>query len=440
MLRRKIDTTLIKWKNNGNRLPLIIFGARQIGKTTSILNFGYGNYQSVVYINFVSNPEYKDIFQSFDADEIVKRITAINTSVRIIPNSTLIVFDEIQEYMNATTSLKFFALNGKYDVICSGSALGINNQAISSVSVGYKEEVIMHSMDFEEFLWAKGYDDDFVASLLKNMVDLTPLDNAIYYKLTDLFYEYILVGGYPRIVNEFVTKNNFSNILSMQKRIYDDYKDDLSKYLVGLDIAKAQKVYGSITYQLAKDNHKFQFTKLGHGARFSSYYGVVNWIKNAGIILTANGLDALDLPLAAYSNDTNFRVYFSDLSLLIASLDEEAQIDLRVKKNLGIYSGAIFENILAESLTKQGYELYFYRSNDAETELDFVLRFKNSILPIEVKSKKGKSVSLNTVILNNSIIETGIKFSANNIGATDKIKTFPYFLSFLLRKYIEKVR
>lgn len=447
MLYRKIDDFLEKWKSNPYHNPLIVYGARQVGKTTSIGEFGKRSYKSYIEINFVTDPYYKDAFlnekgeKTYDPEEIVKHLSFMNPSFKFIEHDTLILFDEIQEFMDATTSLKFFKLNGKYDVICSGSQLGVSSGCISSVSVGFKDEYVMHPMAFDEFLIANGYNQSAFDSLLSNMVKKEPLAPAIYSKLEELFWDYLVVGGYPKNVDLFIKQKNYSEILENQKKTLKDYKDDIIKYLKGLDKMKTLRVYESMPAQLGKENHKFQFVKLGHGSRYSSYIGCIEWIKNAGIILTCSNVPNLQLPFKGNEDIDNFRAYFCDHSLLLASLDDETQITFRTTKNLGIYSGAMTENLIAESLIKQGYDLYFYRSVDSTIELDFIINYKGKILPIEVKSKNGKQKSLNSVISNESIeISNGIKFAKANIGEANGVTTFPLFLSFLLKDYLEAIR
>lgn len=437
MLKRKIDLYLKKWKENDHN-PLIIYGARQIGKTTSIREFAK-TYSSFIEINFIETPEYKDIFSSFNVEDIIKRISFKNPNFKFIPNDTLILFDEIQEYMDATTSLKFFKLDGRYDVICTGSALGANTNSISSVSVGFKEEYVMYPLDFEEYLWANGYDNNQINYLLDSMINLKPLDKSIFDRLSSLYREFVVIGGYPKIVSTFIEQNNFSNILNMQKNLYKDYLDDISKYLHGLDISKTQRVFESISAQLAKDNHKFQFSKLGHGARFNEYYGICDWLRLSGTAIISNNCK-LSVPLKGNEDIDNFRMYYCDTSLLIASLDSEAQDDLRLNNNYMIYNGALYESLIGNELIKQDYSLYFYKNESATIELDYLIRYKDSIIPIEVKKKNGRAISLKTSILNNDIIKFGIKLTDSNIGKSDNIITLPYFLTFLLKRFLKEYK
>lgn len=438
MLKRKIDLFLKEWLNNKNRLPLIVKGARQIGKTTSIMEFANKNYESVVNINFINNKEYKNAFESNDVNNIISYLSILNPNFKFIPHKTLIFIDEVQEYPNACSSLKFFKLDGRYDVICSGSLLGIHYNRIHSISVGFKEDYTMHSLDFEEFLWAKGYDENQINFMFSFLKDLKPLPEAIFEKLNALFKQYIYCGGMPRIVDEYVQSNVFNEVFSLQKQLYIDYEEDITKYVEGLDVSKVKNIYKHITPQLAKDNHKFQITKLGHGARSKEYRGCEEWLRDAGVINIAYNLQSLDLPLKGNEIDNYFRIYYSDTSLLLSSIDEESKKDFIINNNFQIYNGALFENIVAEALTKQGYEdIFFYKNDSATIELDFVIRVKNEIIPIEVKAKKGRAKSLRT-LLDENIVNYGIKLSNNNIGFDGKIFTIPSFLTFLLKRFFNE--
>lgn len=433
MLKRKIDVFLEEWKNREHN-PLIIKGARQIGKTTSIMEFAKKNYESVIEINFISNPEYIQIFKGgFDVDSVVLELSILNPNLKFITNNTLIFFDEVQEYMDATTSLKFFALDKRFDVICSDSSPIVND-----ASIGFKEDYTMYSLDFEEFLWAKGYEDNIINTLMNNILELKPYSDLVLEKMNSLFMEYILTGGMPKIVSTYISQGNYSGIPDRQKQLYQDYLDDIRKYVEGLDASRVENMYLHIASQLGKDNPKFQITKLGHGARAFQYEGCAQWLADAGVVNIGYCLNSLNLPLKGNENLNNYRVYFADTSLLIASMDEESRKDLLVSKNLGVYKGALYENFAAEALMKQGYDLFFFRSEDSRTELDFLIRIKDNIVPIEIKANKRSARSLNTVIDDKKIdeIKYGIKFSNNNIGVSNKVLTLPIFTLFMLKKVV----
>lgn len=441
LLKRKIDQFLLDWKNDPNHMPLIVKGARQIGKTESIRHFAKANYSSVIEINFALQKQYKDIFDDgFEVNTIIKNITLHNPNFKVIPNETLIFFDELQDCPNCATSLKAFNLDKRYDVICSGSMMGINYQEIESNSVGNKEDYEMHSMDFEEFLWAKGYSDALIDELFRHMIELTPLSNTEYNVVMNAFREYMVIGGMPAIVNTFVTQNNYSGTLKMQKQILLDYEEDITKYAKGLDKAKILNIYRKIPVFLGKENKKFQISKVAKGARNRDYVGTVDWLSDAGIINICYCMDQPELPLRGNFNPDNYKIYYRDTGLLIASLDDEAQQDLRDNKNFNTYKGAIYENIVADMLVKQGYGLYFFRNEKSTIEMDFFVRDTDSLIPVEVKATDNATVSLNNLIKKDSYsdIKYGIKLANNNIGFNGKFYTFPYFLAFLLKRYLSE--
>ncbi len=439
-LRRKIDDYLYEWFKSSDKLPLIVKGARQIGKTNAIRNFGQNNYKVYIEINFALQPQFKSIFKNgFEIDEIIKNISAKLPNIEFIPFKTLIFFDEIQECVSTATSLKAFKEDQRFDIICSGSLMGINYHEIESNSVGNKEDYIMHSMDFEEFLWAKGYKDEQINNLYQHMLKLIPLNETIYNVMLNNFKDYMITGGMPRIVSHFIDNNNFSGILKMQQQILLDYEEDITKYAGGLDQAKILAAYRKISVFLGNDNKKFQISKIKNGARNREYIGVVDWLKNAGIVNITYAMSNLDLPLKGNYNPDNYRLYFADTGLLIGSLDEEVQEDLRNNENFNTYKGAIYENIIADMLVKQGYNLFFYKNDSKRIKIDFIVRDKNSLIPIEVKANDNKTISMNNLINSSSYsnIKYGIKLCNKNIGFNGKIYTFPYFLTFLLKKYLK---
>ena len=439
LLKRKIDSFLLNWKNDPNKKPLIVKGARQIGKTRSIEWFAHKNYKSVIQINFVEQPKYKSIFDDgFEVDRILKNISFLNPNFTFIPRDTLLFFDELQACPNCATALKFFKLDGRYDVICSGSLMGINYKEIESNSVGYKEDYEMHSMDFEEFLWAKGYSNDFVEDLYQHMHEITPLGQLQLDVLFELFRDYVTLGGMPEVINTYIQNKNFSGTLKIQQQLLADYEEDITKYAEGLDKAKIKAIYNHISTSLAKENKRFQITKITRNARNQDYIGCVEWLADAGVINVCYCINYLELPLKGNYDPKLYKIYFKDTGLLIASLDEEAQEDLRKNKNLGTYKGAIYENIVGDMLVKQGYRLFYYNSDKPSLEMDFFLRDANSLIPVEVKAMDGATASLNNLLKENKYpdIKYGIKLGYKNIGFNGKFYTFPYFLTFLLKRFI----
>ena len=438
-LNRKVNDYLISWKNSEDKKPLIVKGARQIGKTESIRKFAYENYVNVVEINFAIQKQYKDIFDNgFEVDTIIRNITFKNADFNFVPYKTLIFFDEIQNCINCATSLKAFKMDGRYDVICSGSLMGINYREIESNSVGYKEDYEMYSMDFEEFLWAKGYKKSQIDELYNYMKEVKPLSNSIMEAMSENFSEYLVVGGMPAVVAMFVKNKNFSGILKAQEQLILDYEEDITKYAKGLEKTKVLNMFRKITMFLGKENKKFQISKICIGAKNRDYIGVIEWLENAGIINVCYCMNELALPLKGNYIPYNYKIYFKDTGLLIATLDKESQMDLRLNKNFNTYKGAIYENIVADMLAKQKYSLYFYKNEKSTLEMDFFVRDINSLIPVEVKAKDGATISLNKLINSDKYtdIKYGIKLCNKNIGFNGKFYTFPYFMTFLLRRFL----
>lgn len=438
-LRRKIDDYLLAWRNREDKLPLIVKGARQIGKTESIFHFAQKNYENIVSINFVLEPKYKTILSDgYGVNEIIKNISLLDPSKKFIQGKTLIIFDELQEVPDIATSLKAFKLDGRFDVICSGSLLGINYKKIHSNSVGYKTDYEMFSMDFEEFLWAKGYTEIHIDNLLKHMQDGVPFSDtelAVYKKL---FLDFCVLGGMPAVVKKYIETGTFSETLEIQRQIQLDYEEDIRKYAEGLDQTKIVGVYRNVPAQLAKENKKFQLSKIDKKARSREYMGCITWLEDAGVISICYCLNYPELPLKGNYDESKYKIYYPDTGLLIASLDEEAQEDLRANKNLGVYKGALYENFVAEAFIKQGLGLYYYKKESATLEEDFFVRTKDELVPVEVKANNNRSRSLRKLISSDSYsdIHWGIKLADSNVGIEDGICTFPYFCTFLLKKYL----
>lgn len=438
-LKRKIDAFLSAWKANPDKKPLIVKGPRQVGKTESIQRFADGNYTSVITINFVEEPKYKMITaDGYKAADIIKNISRIDPSKRFIEGETLIFFDELQEFPDIATALKFFKIDGRFDVICSGSMLGLNYRKIESNSVGYKTDYEMFSLDFEEFLWAGGYDDAFIDDMLTHMHTLTPFNELEMSVCSELFLNYCILGGMPAVVREFIEKGTFEGSLETQRQLIADYKENIRKCADGMDQTRILNVFQHIPVQLAKDNKKFQISKVASGARFRDYRGCIEWLNDAGMVNICYCLNFPELPLKGNYDETKYKLYFADSGQLVAMLDEEAQEDLRANKNLGVYKGALYENVVGEALVKAGYQLYYYKREDSTLEQDFFVRTASALIPVEVKAQRGTAKSLRTLITSDKYkdIHYGIKFTAGNIGFSDDIYTFPYFCAFLLKRYL----
>jgi len=438
-LKRKVDQYLNEWHSNPERKPLIIKGARQVGKTESIMHFAEANYDNVIYINFALDKKFRIITEDgYSADVVNKAISRIDPSLRFVEGKTLIFFDEIQDHPDIATTLKSYCKDGRYDVICSGSLLGLFYKKIESNSVGYKTDYTMRSLDFEEFLWSKGYDDGLKTELLKSMVEGTPLSASLVQVMSEVFLDYVIVGGMPAVVIEYVKSGMFSNTLQIQKQLLADYEDDITKYAEGMDQSRILNVFRHIPVQLAKENKKFQISKVASGARYKDYRGAIEWLSNAGIINVCYCLASPELPLKGNYVETKYKIYMADTGLLIAMLDDETQDDLRVRKNIGTYRGGLYENIVGDMLVKAGFDLYYYSKENSTLEEDFFVRNTDSLIPVEVKAKNGNTKSLKTLIKSDSYpdIRFGIKLIDGNIGVEENIRTFPHYLVFLLREYL----
>ena len=439
--KRKIDDFLQEWKADAKHKPLIIKGARQIGKTESILHFAKQNYKNIVYINFALEKKFMQILaDGYDVESVTRNITLADPSIQFIPKESIILFDEIQEHPDVATTLKSFHRDGNYDVICSGSMLGINYKRIHSNSVGSKTDYEMFSMDFEEFLWAKGYREEQIASILSHMLENKPFNENELSIFKELFLSYSVLGGMPDVVKQYLETGTFSGTLDLQNQIRLDYEEDVRKYAEGLDQTKIISVYRSIPAQLAKENKKFQFNKVAKNARSREYSGCIDWLKDAGIIMECNCLQFPELPLKGNIEESKYKLYYMDTGLLISSLDEEAQEDLRVNKNLGVYKGALYENFVAEAFVKQGFGLYYYKKENASLEEDFFVRTQNALVPVEVKANSNQSKALSALISNKRYqdISFGIKLGDVNVGHANQIYTFPYFCAFKLKEYLKK--
>ena len=436
---RKIFEYLKNWKEDPEHKPLIIKGARQVGKTESILQFARANYSNIIYINFVLDTKFtKIVSDGYSVEAVIRNISLVDPSITFKEHDTLLVFDEIQEYPDIATSLKAFALDKRYDVICSGSMLGINYKRIHSNSVGYKTDYEMYSMDFEEFLWAKGYQEEQISSIYDHMIQMLPFNDAELSVFKSLFLDYCVLGGMPAVVSEYIKSGTFSGSLEMQRQICLDYEEDIRKYAEGLDQTKIVSIYRSVPAQLAKENKKFQFNKINKNARSREYTGCIDWLVDAGVVVRCFCLNYPELPLKGNADESKFKLYYPDTGLLISSLDEEAQEDLRANKNLGVYKGALYENFAAEALLKQKLGLYYFKKENSTLEEDFFVRSQNELIPVEVKSNNAGSKSLSSLIKNDnySDIKRGIKFGDFNIGEANHIYTFPYFCLFKLREFL----
>lgn len=431
MLKRKQEKQLYDWKNNPDRMPLVIKGARQVGKTFTIDKFCRENYKYYYYIDFSEMPNFKDVFAgNLDRETIVKNLTLEIRDLRLSSNETVIVFDEIQHCPNARTALKFLAKDERFDIIASGSLLGINYKEVSSFPVGYTDHLEMHSLDFEEFCWGNGVSDDGLSIVKEHYISKKPMPSSGHSRMLSLFKEYIVVGGMPRVVQDFVTNGNFGNVLRIQRAIIEDYKDDIAKYAEGNDKAKARNCFLSIPKQLAKNYKKFQYSVVEKGGTSRKFGGALMWLYDAGIIDFCYNLSIPELPLEGNSKNNEFKVYMRDTGLLVAMLEDGSQANI-IKGNLGIYKGAVYENIIAEMLTKQGRKLYYFDKPN-RLEVDFIIRQDDNPVGVEVKSGDNTKAKSIDSLVGFWGIDKGIKLTTGNLGVAGKIETLPLYMSMYL--------
>ena len=431
MLKRKIYQSLIEWKKQTEKMCLVVKGARQVGKTFIIDKYARENYENYVYINFDENPGYKVIFDGdLDVNNLIKQISLRVPNVSLVPHKTIIFLDEIQNCPNARTALKFLALDKRFDVIASGSLLGINYKEVESFPVGYTEQLEMYSLDFEEFLWANGIEEQSILDVKEFFDKKEVVPQAMHERMMELFKEYIVVGGMPRVVNDFVKNHNFANVLKIQKAIISDYEDDIAKYADGSEKAKARACFLSIPKHLSKDYKKFRYSLVMPSGSSRKYAGSLMWLYDAGIINFCHNLEIPQLPLEGNSKSDTFKVYMRDTGLLVAMLDEGTQEDI-IDGNLGIYKGAIYENIIGDVLAKKGKKLYYFEYNST-LEVDFFIRYERVITAIEVKSSgNSKSKSLET-LMEKYGVKKGIKLAPSNYGKKGEIDIFPIYMAMFL--------
>ena len=441
MLRRKIEEVLIKWKNTPDHKPLIIKGCRQCGKTFSVNAFAKEHYTHVVYLNFFEHPDYKLAFEgSKQIDSIVMNLTALLPNSRFVSGQTCIILDEIQECSAARTALKFFKIDGRYDVIATGSLLGVcgykgDETDYNSIPVGYEQHIEMFPLDFEEFLWANGINQEIIELLTKSLQERTPIPPAIHQRMRQLILEYTIVGGMPEVVNRFIATHNMSDVLEEQHSIITGYKEDMVKYAANEDKVRLRAAFDSIPRQLSKENKKFQFSVIKKGARAKEYITGIQWLEDAGIIIRCRNLSITELPLEGNAIEDSFKVYMRDTGLFVSMLEEGTQFDILQGRLYG-YKGAIFENLIADIFTKMGRKLYYYRK-DSGLEIDFVIRYHGECVLVEVKASTGNTKSTKTILQHPDKyhVYQAIKLGDYNIGEKDGILTLPIYMAFLLREY-----
>lgn len=445
MFRRKITEELLKWKNNsGKKKALVVKGLRQIGKTYSVLAFCKENYENVVYINFKDNESAKKIFDGdFIVDRMILDISALIPESHFVPGKTVIIFDEIQECANARASIKPFMIDGRFDIICTGPLLGIkgyNRKKGKGVPTGFEHIVYMKPMDFEEFLWAKGIGQTVIGNLKTCFEKCAPVSEATHGAMLRYFREYMCVGGLPYVVDRFLQTSDMNVVYEEQRDIIEEYRDDFGKHLDENEnevtdltlLARINRVFDSIPSQLSKENKKFSYSQLEKKGRSENYQTAIQWLYDAGLINICYNLSNLSLPLEGNKIDNIFKIYMQDTGLFTALLERGAAARI-LSGDLGMYKGAMYENIIADCFSKKDIPLYYFHK-DSGLEIDFITSFNFEPALIEVKATTGNTKSSNTVLKNKDQygVNLCIKLSENNIGRKGEKMTIPYYLAFLL--------
>jgi len=434
-LKRKVYKQLLDWKNNHGKKCLMVKGARQVGKSYLIREFGNKEYESFIEINFIKNKELKSIFNGdLDAISIYKRMTAQIQNINLIPSKTLIFLDEIQNCGNARTAIKFLAEDGRYDVITSGSLLGLTYgengdseaQEPESVPTGYEDFITMYSLDFEEFLWANGYNENAVNILKEYFINNQKVPYDLNIKYEELFREFIVVGGMPEVVVDFCQYHDFNRVQYIQEQILENYKFDIAKHAKGAEKTKVRRCYDAIPKQLAKELKKFQYSTVEKGQTSKKYGGSIKWLIDSNIVNACYNVSQANIPLLSNAIDEQFKLYLNDTGLLCAIYGFETKRSLLNNTLKGNAKGGIYENIIAESFVKSGRNLYYYKSNDNQ-ELEFLIEFEGEVIPIEVKAGNAMTISLNKFIKENSP-KIAYKLIDGNIGLLDRKKTIPHYM------------
>lgn len=436
MLKRKIEKTLLNWLCTENRNPLILKGCRQCGKTFSVLQFAQQHYKHVVYLNFFENPDYRTIFEgSLKVDDVVLMMSAfVGANVRFIPHETVIVLDEIQECPRARAALKFFKLDGRFDVLATGSLLGISGYRSEdySVPVGYETIIDMFPLDFEEFLWANGIEDSLIALLKQCLEEERPVPEALHQRMRDLLLQYVVVGGMPHIVDQFIKEKNVAFVREEQKLLIRSFEDDMVKYAQGADKSRIRECFESIPKQLARDNKKFQFSLIKKTARSNQYVGSLQWLEDTGLIRRCYNLTLPELPLEGNACHDKFKVYMADTGLFVGMLEDGTERDI-LQGDLFGYKGAIFENLVADFFIKMKRPLYYFQK-DTGLEVDFVMRYKGEAVLLEVKATSGNTKSTRTILKHPEKyhVYSAIKLGDYNVGRREQLLTLPLYMGFLL--------
>ena len=430
MLKRKATDYIENWIKTKNKKCLLVQGPRQVGKTYLVEHFATNHYEDFIEINFKEMPSAREIFTGdLTVDKMVMAIKFRFPEKKLLPKKTLIFLDEIQECEEAITSLKFWAIDNRFDVIASGSLLGIDYKRASSYPVGYVDYLKLYGLDFEEFLWAMGISSEMVSFLKDSLSSKAIIPGAINSQMLSYYRQYIAIGGMPEVVQKYVDTKDFREVDKIQKNLLMGYQYDIAHYASAEEKVKAEKCYLSLSKQLLdKENHKFQYKEVEKGGRAQKYYSSIEWLIRADIIHLCRRVTDIKFDLDDYAKDDFFRAYTTDLSLLMAMKDFSIKQHIVENTLTGSSKGGIYECAISDALYKKGYKLYFYKNGTTKRELDFIIQNDGKVVPIEVKSSNNRANSLSLLMKGNKI-SSGYKFIDGNIGISEEgIITLPLYM------------
>ena len=430
MLKRKIINDFVVWKNKKDKKPLIVYGARQVGKTTAIREFGKNYYDLLIELNFITDTRYKDIFSNGLDYKTIKENLTLYTNLKIVPGRTLLFLDEIEECPNAITALKFLSMQNELDIISSGSLLGLHYKEVKSYPVGYVDYLKLYSLDFEEFLWAFNVDSSIINNLRDKFNKREKINDGINLKMLEYFRKYIVIGGMPEVVTTYLQNNDYNQVYDKISAILEGYRNDIAKYADNSEKTKATLCYDSIPLQLAKENKKFTYKVVEKNGRSSKYLGSLNWLEDANFITLCYNIKQVNLPLLIYKDPSSFKVYTNDTGLLLGMFRDRNISNIIINNDLGVYNGALIENVILKELLCHNHTVYYYNRNNS-LEIDFIISFNGKPLPIECKASNNKAKSLLTFLKENPDLH-GIKFINGNVGVKGNIISLPLYMVMFL--------
>ena len=446
MLKRDIWNELINWKSKDHH-PLVIKGLRQIGKTFIVKKFGEEMYESVIYIDLRANRSAHTVFEGdFDVDRMVMSVSALITSAKFIPGKTLIILDEIQDCPNARSSLKYWDIDGRYDVIATGSFLGVKGfrePYVRGIPVGYEDQITMYPLSFREFVLNTGINPEIIDYLEKNISECMTIDKTIHESIRSLYYQYLIVGGMPEAVKTFFDTYDINAVRSIQRRILNSIKDDFGRYKdeKGNDKVnevlklRAEACLESIPSQLSKEYKKFKYSLVNVKGHSPEKADGLQYLVDVGLLVRSYNTSEISYPLEGVKISSEFKAFYIDIGLLVSQLGDEVSQRI-LSGDISSYKGAIAENMIASAFASTGIGLYYYHAPSGSPELDFVYEENGDTVIVECKSTNNRATSMKYVLSNEKKYgkHKAIKFADTNIGGGDGFNTYPLYAVWFMKK------